>query len=320
MKLKRQSAFEGNRKLLKGGLHCHTTRSDGEGTPEETIARHIELGYDFLSITDHGFYNMRNYGDHSLTIIPGMEAATNFRERYMNGVHSHHIVTIGPMDESRNGLHHDQIFETIPIDYAAQTQPFLDEMHAKGNLTIYAHPEWSGTTIDELRVLHGNFAMEIWSTGSAFGEGLDTNCLHWDQLLAEGHRLYGVASDDGHAMRHHGFGWVMVNSENDVDSILDALKNGRFYASTGPEIYDFYVENGYVHVKSSPVVEINVRNFWSPYPLIRPKEGEETLTEASFLLERGAGVPYIRAIVKDAQGRRAWSNPIWLDDEDFLPL
>ena len=33
----RQAAFTGNARLLKGGLHCHTTRSDGRGTPEEVI-------------------------------------------------------------------------------------------------------------------------------------------------------------------------------------------------------------------------------------------------------------------------------------------
>ena len=30
----RQAAFEGENPLLKGGLRCHTTRSDGKGTPE----------------------------------------------------------------------------------------------------------------------------------------------------------------------------------------------------------------------------------------------------------------------------------------------
>ena len=36
----RQAAFGERKKLLKGALHCHTTRSDGEMTPEETIAMH----------------------------------------------------------------------------------------------------------------------------------------------------------------------------------------------------------------------------------------------------------------------------------------
>lgn len=33
-KIIRQAAFEPCEKMLKGGLHCHTTRSDGSGTPE----------------------------------------------------------------------------------------------------------------------------------------------------------------------------------------------------------------------------------------------------------------------------------------------
>ena len=33
----RQAAFTGKMPLLKGALHCHTTRSDGKGTPEETL-------------------------------------------------------------------------------------------------------------------------------------------------------------------------------------------------------------------------------------------------------------------------------------------
>ena len=38
--------------MLKGGLHCHTTRSDGDGTPEEVIRLHKENNYDFIA-----FYN-----------------------------------------------------------------------------------------------------------------------------------------------------------------------------------------------------------------------------------------------------------------------
>ena len=35
----RQAAFIDCKRHLKGGLHCHTTRSDGKATPEETIAK-----------------------------------------------------------------------------------------------------------------------------------------------------------------------------------------------------------------------------------------------------------------------------------------
>ena len=57
----RQSAFTGSAPLLKGGLHCHTTRSDGKGTPEEVIRLHKQNGYDFLALTDHRVYNYENF-------------------------------------------------------------------------------------------------------------------------------------------------------------------------------------------------------------------------------------------------------------------
>jgi alpha-mannosidase len=57
----RQIAFETKRKMLKGGLHCHTTRSDGKLSPEDTMKLHKENGYDFLAITDHRVYNFKNF-------------------------------------------------------------------------------------------------------------------------------------------------------------------------------------------------------------------------------------------------------------------
>ena len=70
----RQIAFETKRKMLKGGLHCHTTRSDGKLSPEDTMRLHKENGYDFLAITDHRVYNFKDFAPElGLTIIPGME-------------------------------------------------------------------------------------------------------------------------------------------------------------------------------------------------------------------------------------------------------
>jgi len=38
--------------MLKGALHCHTTRSDGKVSPEEVICKHAANGYAFLAITE----------------------------------------------------------------------------------------------------------------------------------------------------------------------------------------------------------------------------------------------------------------------------
>jgi len=38
---------------LKGCLHCHTTKSDGNLPPEELIKKYREEGFDFVAVTDH---------------------------------------------------------------------------------------------------------------------------------------------------------------------------------------------------------------------------------------------------------------------------
>ena len=56
-----QAAFAGPEPLLKGKLHCHTTRSDGQSSPETVIRQYAAMGFDFLALTDHRRYNYENF-------------------------------------------------------------------------------------------------------------------------------------------------------------------------------------------------------------------------------------------------------------------
>ena len=223
--MKRQAAFIDAKKHLKGALHCHTTRSDGQGTPEEVLRKHAEHGYDFVALTDHRYYNFANYGDAPLTIIPGMEMDGNLPGAGWPYVHCHHIVSIGPEKAQGNGFEQDQRFESLRLSKPEDTQALLDKLHAANNLTIYCHPEWSGTPVREYEMLEGNFAMELWNSGCVVEDGVDVDNGHdWDELLAQGKVIYGVATDDGHAMSQHCLGWVRVNAENNVPAIGRAQK------------------------------------------------------------------------------------------------
>lgn len=303
----RQSAFTGEKRLLKGGLHCHTTRSDGKGSPEEVIRLLKGKGYDFLSITDHNIYNYKNYAqDVDITILPGMERDHRLSPE---GVHVFHTVVLGPPKERGNGYEQDQRFEggTLVTDQIAY-QPVLDDFHRHGNLTLYCHPEWSGTPAHEFDRLEGNFAMEIWNSACAIENDLDTNAAHWDALLLKGKRVWGVATDDGHALSTYGHGWVRVNADNRVEAILEALQAGAFYASCGPEIYDFYVEDGVAALECSPCAYAGFRYGYMPSRLTQSPDA--SVTHAEFAVPPYCA--YIRGVVKDAEGRRAWTNPIFL--------
>ena len=131
------------------------------------------------------------------------------------------------------------------------------------------------------------------------------NAAYWDELLFDGQHIWGVATDDGHAMDQHCRGWVRVKADNNVPAILKALESGDFYASTGPEIHDFYVEDGVAHIECSPVQSGEFISWRMPSRVV---EGQDmTHIESSF----HPNVGYLRASVIDAAGRRAWTNPIF---------
>ena len=303
-----QAAFGKGKPFLKGALHCHTTRSDGKGTPEEVIKLHYENGYQFMALTDHNVLNHINHADVPMTILAGVERDFGLPGRKFDKPHCVHIVGLGvPGDPAIPA-------QDVRPDHAgrgecgADAQPMIDQMHSWNMKTIYAHPEWSGTTYQDFKMLQGNFAMEVWNTGCAIENNQDFNAPYWDEALDAGQKVWGVATDDGHPVYQHCKGWVMVSSENDAASILDALEKGEFYASCGPEIKDFYIEDDEVHIACSPAASIHFISLRHPLPCVRDQKGE--LTSASCKLPEG--LKYIRVCVMDKEGRRAWTNPIFL--------
>ena len=308
MVMKTQAAFVGNGKMLKGGLHCHTTRSDGKGDPAQVMRIYAEKGFDFLAITDHRRYNYENYAPETgLTIIPGMEMDRNLTTKGLGMCF--HTVSIGPLKEDGNGFEHDQRFESGLVADQYEFQKLLDMLHENGNMTIYCHPDWSRTPARSYENLKGNFAMEIWNTGCALENDMDTDAMGWDELLVGGKKIFGVATDDGHPLYQHGVGWVMVNARNNVSDILKALNEGAFYSSTGPEIYDFHVDGDQAFVDCSPCKFINFINGTRPNRMVTNPEGLVTHAQITIMSDSD----YIRATMVDAQGRRAWTNPIFLD-------
>ncbi len=306
--MKRQEAFVNQKTMLKGALHCHTTRSDGKGEPAEVIRLHKQNNYDFIALTDHRIYNYKNFAeDVDITIIPGMEFDNTFVRE--NGFRTWHQVYIGPDDET-NGFKQDEKLPRGEATNQEEFQKYLDEAHEKNNLTIYCHPQWSSTPTRFFDKLKGNFAMEIWNSGCAIENDMDTdNGAYWDELLGMGKKLFAVATDDGHAMYQHCNGWVMVNAENNVKAILEALKNGAFYSSCGPEIKDFYVDDeGVAHIETSECEKIIFQCDKHPSKKFIAKD--TPLVKAELNLKDD--YDYIRVTVVDKNGKKAWTNPIFL--------
>ena len=90
----------------------------------------------------------------------------------------------------------------------------MDVMHEKGNLTFYCHPQWSSTPARYFEKMKGNFAMEIWNSGCAMDNYMDTDAAYWDEILGQGICIYGVATDDelDSLIREFGEAGILSNS------------------------------------------------------------------------------------------------------------
>ena len=313
--MKRQQAFiDKEKSFQKGGLHCHTTRSDGVGSPEEVMKFAHKHGFDFLALTDHQIYNHTNYAPETgILLVPGTEHSNILV--YSHGFRCFHTVCVGPSPEDGNGFANDEKLLGTNFQSSEEYQPWLDEAHGKKNLTILCHPQWSNTSAKYFENQKGNFAMEIWNSGCALAEDCDADAAYWDELLGQGKIIYGVATDDAHVFDHLCKGWVMVKAEKDLNAILAALENGEFYSSCGPEIYDFYVDGDKVVLECSPVARARLHSDMHPNQVRVDENGN--ITRAEFTLNHWAGpYDYVRASIVDKDGKQAWTNPIFLDGRE----
>lgn len=90
----------------------------------------------------------------------------------------------------------------------------------------------------------GCFSLEVFNTGSEKISGYECNMALYDKFLRRGKFLYVHGADDNHNKAPFGdlmcdsFGsWTQILAEElTYPAVIRALEEGRFYATTGPEI------------------------------------------------------------------------------------
>ena len=303
--------FKKTGKLYKGNTHLHTTLSDGKMTPEEAFDKYKKLGYSFVVLTDHiRYFNSKRYDTKDFIVIPGVEIHV---EHDWENNRDHHLV--GMYDPSKGETFPDgHVFEVPQVKPFAleEAQERIDLLKANANLAIYTHPIWSNIEPEDLITLKNYDLLEIWNHESVFWSDSGNGTFHWDYLLRNGCHMNGVASDDLHQKDDRCLGgYILVQAESLTnEAISKAMLEGNFYSSTGPEIDEFYIDEGTIFAKGSKCRNIafitNSRNrkYWGENP-------GDTISSASHPL--ADDVTYVRVEFQDFEGNKAWSNPIYID-------
>lgn len=303
--------------FYRGNLHTHSTMSDGARTPQQVVDDYRSRGYDFISLTDHFLPNA-----HFRKGEPGFIKVTDTRP-----YDSDDFITIlgaevhGPAME--NGEMWHLVAVGLPLDFEElapeETGPSVARRaYEAGAWVSLAHPYWNAVSeVDALSVVDIIHAVEVYNHASEVGPLRGWGFHQAEVLLNKGHRVHLNAADDAHFKNPAGTfvdafgGWVQVKAESlEPEALVAALKAGEYYSSMGPEIHNIEIDGDKIRVESSPVNRVVVTGTGAT----SRRAINDGKTTAELELPPRDKTPYVRVTVIDADGRLAWSNPIWLDE------
>jgi hypothetical protein len=296
--------------FLKGNVHTHSNRSDGDSPPEDVITWYRRHGYAFLALTDHNrltdarsFPSLQDDGFH---LLSGEEVTMKGGGRQV------HVNALCTRTKIGGGTFHS----------AAEALAWATARVAnQGGVAIVNHPNFDRALAPtDLLASEAAPLIEIMSGHPyVYSLGSPSRPSHeslWDVELGAGARVMGVAVDDVHHLRvdadppaYAGRGWVQVfGSKNDPDAICDSLKRGQLYSSTGVALARIRVTETTYSVWPAES-GARVRFYGEAGKLLAERGPVVHGDAATYDIRRGDG--YVRAKVTGSDGSIAWTPAIF---------
>lgn len=283
-----------NGRWYKGNTHVHSQASDGGQTFGELARMYAGAGYHFLFRTDHWAASdtAADRQADPLLWLDGIELDGNDTKGSL-----YHVVCLGAF----RGLRREM--GLVRAMRSARRQ---------GGVLILCHPHWTGNSLED--ALRWKFdGAEIYNHVCRWLNGKGEGSVHWNAMLERSPGTLGFAADDAHiSQAHPGWngGWIMVNASRLTrPAILEAIRRGNFYSTCGPEFHAIEHRRRRVRVRTSPVQFMRLVG-----PRWRGQQigsfGRRRLSEASFAVPSDWDYAYLE--IEDAQGHRAWTNPLFL--------
>ncbi len=221
----------GGTRWYRGDLHSHTVHSDGSITVEDRVRGAVGRGLDFLAITDHNTVSQAREIDRwpdVITPIRGSEVTT------FHG----HLICLGL----------EQVIDWRDASRGTGAAGIVDQAHRQNALVSINHPNafgdpwcsgchWDFALVDYAKI----DAIEVWNGRWAEPETDNLGALaFWTDLLDAGLRPTAVSGTDSHSAEEDEYPALPMNYVHADDrseaSILDGIRRGRVYLSSGPII------------------------------------------------------------------------------------
>jgi len=315
------NVFERPGEWLRCALHTHSTVSDGDLPPKAVARQYATAGFDVLAITDH--WRLATVDDvPEIVTIPAAELTADLgRVGWTADVLVYGITDIpeDPGGDRRNWMVNEE------EHWEQRTFPSVEDCaawaHGQGGVAYVAHPYWSGAGSDAFDDAPHLAGIEVFNGSGEYEGGRGDSSLLWDEALQRGLRLHGIATDDSHMpLFDIGLAWTWVKvPERAPDAVIEALRAGHSYGSSGPSIVEVHTEGNTVEVRCSPARSIHVTTSRENGASVTAGrggrrsgkilevDGSGMITHAIIELDAD-GVEYARVRVVDAAGHQAWSN------------
>ncbi len=322
----RQYLLPNEGQFYKANLHCHSTVSDGRGTPEQMKECYKSHGYQILAITDHEIVaDHSDLTDPDFLMLTGFEYAfleplddwrdaetleINFFARDPHNTTQFCFTPARCLHNSKEDIEKANIVgDLYPREYSFESvQHVIDEGVKHGYIASINHPSYSYIKPEFFGKFKNIFAMEICNQGCLYPCN-EYNTQMYDEVLRMGNKISCIGADDNHWFDIYDdkedirpWAHTMIKAKSlTYDDVFAALENGDFYASQGPRIEELYIEDGKVYIKTSKAKVIAMQTGGRRYKTVHAPAGED-VTEAVF------DVPddnYIRFDVVDGYGRHA---------------
>lgn len=291
-------SFPAEARWYKGNTHVHTNESDGDASPADVVRWYASHGYDFIVITDHDMITRYDL-EPGFIAFRGSEITDRLPKRPL------HVNAIG-IDEPIKPQGGKTAVEVM--------QRNIDAVLAADGLVTVNHPNFGwALSPEEILQLERFHFLEITSGHPLVNaEGPPSVESTWDALLTKGKRVWGIATDDSHHFRCPpptsaalpGQAWIVVRAEGlKRATILDAMKRGDFYMSTGVELSD--VGPGCVTIVEKGAAKYRTTFIGRGGRVLH----ETTDLDARYTIRGDEG--YVRARVVDSNGLKAWTQPFF---------
>ena len=327
----------------KGQLHCHTTNSDGDYSPSQVCSDYKTEGYDFITITDHNYVTKEPSDNELIWLFDSYEDTRNTAgNQHMNIYNADapiNKVSIVDNTNTPNILvenfvkHGESLLQynhpEDPVVYA--TDDALKHL-PKGISFIEVYNGSEYHTLGEFDTL-ADFPTENvrWNDrylckedGLYYANRSKTSTPDWQArsltdypdetperaiciLLDNGHKVFATATDDYHSKAQFNRGWIVAFSKSKTrNSILNAIANGCFYASSGVVLNDISVEDGVYNIEIENGDDCKTTFYGEGNSVLKEMEGSTPFYEMT------GNEKYIRATISRPDGvTSAWTQPVW---------